>query len=90
MKATIHYWCQPASPGATYAAEDIQITIFVPFVPQAGAALQVTPEGEFYEVDNVAWSVRTPDEITVYLREPDEHQELEPWVDMQAQGWRLA
>lgn len=90
MKATIHYWCAPASPRATYAAEDIQITIFMPFVPQAGSALQVTPEGDFYVVDNVAWSVTNPDEITVGLREPGVDEELAPWESMQAQGWRLA
>lgn len=88
MKATIHCWSGPSEPSGLNETEDIVITVYLPFVPQIGMTLKITPEGDFYCVESLAWDIATPDEITVFLEEPVEGA-LEPWAVMREQGWRI-
>jgi hypothetical protein len=88
VKATCHFWCAPSTPGADHAAEDIRITVFLPFMPARGLDLKVTPEGDFYTVEDVFWDISAPDEVEVFFREPEEG-ELAQWESMREQGWRI-
>lgn len=89
MKATVHFWCQPAALDATYQAEDIVITVFLPFIPHVGMHLKVTAGGDFHQVESVYWDTTEPDEVQVFLQEPDDG-DMEPWEQMRAEGWRAA
>lgn len=86
MKALIRHVCAPKSKRAAYEAEDIHIVVELPFMPVAGMRLKLTPEGEFNQVDEVFWDVSLPDEVEVFLEEPDDLQALK---FMLAEGWRL-
>lgn len=88
MKATVHFYCAPSTEAADYQAEDICISVSLPFMPQPAMTLKVTPEGEFYRVDEVFWDISHPDEVTVFLEEP-KSDDMEPWDRMHEQGWRI-
>jgi hypothetical protein len=85
VKATCHFWCAPRTKNAE--VEDIELTLYIPFIPQVGMDLKLTPDGECHLVSGVVWDVSEPDEVQVFLEEP---VDLPSWEFMQAQGWKLA
>lgn len=87
MKATLHYWATPAQPDAQHEAEDIRLTVFLPFMPTAGMKLKVTPDGDYLKVAEVFWDISSPDEVEVVFEEPLDL--LPEWEQMKEQGWRI-
>ncbi|MBU2784577.1 hypothetical protein HAP93_02155 [Acidithiobacillus ferriphilus] len=85
MKAVVRHTAEPIGK-RDYEAEDIYICINISFVPTVGTALQVTPEGDFFYVRNVYWSVNDPDVLDIGTEEPDV---LEPLERLLAEGWRV-
>ena len=61
----------------------------LPFIPQAGTYLKVTPEGEFMTVQSVMVDITANGSpIIISMEEPDEITQLRPWKEMIAQGWK--
>ena len=65
--------------------EGLTVELEIPFVPRPGDMLAVTPEGDFFRVEEVFWACGRPDVVDVYL------QELGGFGRKQllAQGWKM-
>lgn len=86
MRAIIQHQCLPPDPDASYEAEDIHIVIDIPFLPQPGMHLKVTPQGDYLTVRDVLWTINAPVWLNVGTEEPEV---LYPWADLKDQGWQL-
>lgn len=90
IQVTLHYYCLPRRKNASYAAEDIRLTVWLPIPPSSGMWLKATPEGDYVEVADVYIDTTPGGEgITVFLEEPDDERLLLPWKTMKAEGWQL-
>lgn len=79
--------CLPASPDATYEAEDIELVFKdLPHVPSVGDMVKVTPNGDYWEVMSVYIDYAGGEGIDIQL---DPGDDLRPWKEMQAEGWKL-
>lgn len=77
--------CLPASPDATYEAEDIELVCKdLPHVPSVGDMVKVTPQGDYMEVVSVYVDYVSGEGIDIQL---DTGDDLRPWKEMQAEGW---
>jgi len=85
MKAVVRHTAEPIGK-QEYEAEDIYICIDIPFVPTVGTALQVTPEGDYFYVSSVYWSINDPGVLDIGTEDPDV---LEPLEQLLAEGWRV-
>jgi hypothetical protein len=80
------FWLQssPARRTAAYEAEDIHITVDLPFLPAPLMWLKVTSDGDYYQVEEVFWDASEPDRVEVFFKLPDQ---LPLWKTMRAGGW---
>lgn len=89
MKAIIHGHAMPRNKKVEYETENLFIEIDLPFIPTKGTSLMVTPHGEYQIVDQVFWNCRNPDQIQVFIEEPEDDSEIRPFTEMLKEGWRV-
>lgn len=59
--------CNTIAVGADGMPVSLTTALDIPFIPMAGNLLSVTPNGDYFAVDEVFWSCLSPDEVEVYL-----------------------
>lgn len=84
MKATIY--CV-ASPGDDGPALDLALRTTLPFIPHPGMALKFHEHGDHHPVAEVLWDCSKPNEIDVFIVEPDSDALLPKAEQLLAQGW---
>lgn len=88
MKCMFRSQCLPARKNAPYEAEDIVLTMDMPFIPVAGMKLKLTADSDYYPVDDVFWDATVPDQVEVFLDDAYDGAPLPAWSEMKRQGWR--
>jgi hypothetical protein len=68
----------------------LQVNAQLPFVPTLGMMLAVTSKGDLLAVEDVMWFVDKPDELEIWLTEPNLHGSDRPAAYWKRQGWKKA
>lgn len=90
FKMRIYWQCLPRDSDADYLFEDISFDTELPYIPQVGGSLSITPHQDIARIDDVVYIPYQDDEyerICVYLVTPDA---VDDFATLAAEGWKSA
>lgn len=89
IKARVYNVCLAGEPKSEPEYLDVYIDIGLPVMPSAGAAIKVTPKGDYLEVAQITIDATKEDQgIGIHIEEPDDDASLWSWAAMKAEGWK--